>query len=69
MNVCEFVLICFFCLESTPRQTPWGQASYIYGRYKRFQSVEVDESFFPVIYASPGQGQERTIWLDDYIHS
>jgi hypothetical protein len=55
--------------ESTPRQTPWGQASYIYGRYKRFQSVEVDESFFPVIYASPGQGQERTIWLDDYIHS
>lgn len=55
--------------ESVAQQTPWGQTSYIYGRYKRFQSVELDESFFPVIYASPGAGQERTMWLDDYIRS
>lgn len=41
---------------------PFGGASYIYGRYKRYNSVEVDETFFPIIY-----GDERTEWLDDYI--
>jgi hypothetical protein len=45
--------------------TPWGQTSYIYGRYKRFQSAEVDESFFPIVYGTSGQG--RTSWLDEYI--
>jgi len=56
-----------FLSTNEPEKTPWGNVSYIYGRYKRYQSVEVDESFFPIVYASPGQGQERSIWLDDYI--
>jgi hypothetical protein len=55
--------------KGTPPKTPWGQVSYIYGRYRRYQSVEVDESFFPIVYASPGQGQQRTVWLDEYIQS
>ena len=33
--------------------------TYIYGRYKRFNSVELDESFFPIIY-----GEKRSEWLD-----
>jgi len=41
---------------------PFGGATYIYGRYKRYNSVELDETFFPIIY-----GHERTEWLDDYI--
>lgn len=51
--------------DAVQATTPWGRTSYIYGRYKCFQSVEVDESFFPIVYAS--SGQERTSWLDDYI--
>jgi len=41
---------------------PFGGATYIYGRYKRYNSVELDETFFPIIY-----GKKRTEWLDDYI--
>jgi Phytanoyl-CoA dioxygenase (PhyH) len=51
--------------DAVQTTTPWGRTSYIYGRYKCFQSVEVNESFFPIVYAS--SGQERTSWLDDYI--
>ena len=51
--------------DAVQATTPWGRTSYIYGRYKCFQSVEVNESFFPIVYAS--SGQERTSWLDDYI--
>eukprot|EP00978_Attheya_sp_CCMP212_P009293 scaffold21966_cov38-Attheya_sp.AAC.2 len=51
-------------------QPPWGSSSYIYGRYKHFGSNELDESFFPIIYADDcaETGQKRTTWLDDYIH-
>jgi Phytanoyl-CoA dioxygenase (PhyH) len=52
-------------VDDAVQATPWGRTSYIYGRYKRFQSVEVDESFFPIVYAS--SGQVRTSWLDEYI--
>ncbi len=41
---------------------PFGGATYIYGRYKRYNSVELDETFFPIIY-----GNKRTEWLDDYV--
>ncbi|KAL7533236.1 hypothetical protein ACHAWF_004410 [Thalassiosira exigua] len=41
---------------------PFGRASYIYGRYKRYDCVELDESFFPVVY-----GANRTAWIDDFI--
>ncbi|CAJ1933041.1 unnamed protein product [Cylindrotheca closterium] len=46
---------------------PFGNASYIYGRYKRFNSVEVDETYFPIIYSKNGCDQKRTEWLDDYV--
>ena len=36
--------------------------TYIYGRYKRYNSIELDETFFPIIY-----GERRTEWLDDFI--
>ena len=50
---------------------PFGKTSYIYGRYKRYQSTEVDETFFPIIYSTLGAegGQKRTEWIDDYIAS
>lgn len=41
---------------------PFGHATYIYGRYKRYHSVEVDESYFPIIY-----GERRTAWIDDFV--
>ena len=48
-------------------KTPWGKTSYIYGKYRQFGSVELDESFFPVIYAETGSGRTRTLWLDSYL--
>ena len=36
----------------------------IYGRYKRYNSVELDESFFPIIFSLEGN---RTVWIDDFI--
>ena len=42
-------------IESSP--------SYIYGRYKRIGSVDVDESFFPITYSKNGY---RTNFLEDY---
>jgi len=45
---------------------PFGKTSYIYGRYKRYQSLEVDETFFPIIYGSQG-GLKRTEWLDQFL--
>lgn len=46
------------------RNGPFGRATYIYGRYKRYNSVELDESFFPIIFSSEGN---RTVWIDDFI--
>ena len=41
---------------------PFGNASYIYGRYKRYNRVDLDESFFPIIY-----GPARTEWIDEFL--
>ncbi|KAL3942600.1 MAG: hypothetical protein SGBAC_003232 [Bacillariaceae sp.] len=45
---------------------PFGSSSYIYGRYKRYQCVEVDETYFPIIYSKQDCDQKRTEWLNDY---
>jgi len=37
-------------------------SSPIYGRYKRFGTNQMDESFFPILYRDDGY---RTPWLDD----
>ena len=48
---------------------PFGNTSYIYGRYRKYNSVEVDESFYPIIYGrGGGRGLLRTEWVDEYIH-
>lgn len=48
---------------------PFGKTSYIYGRYKKYKSSEVDETFFPITYANPETSDMgRTEWIDDYIH-
>jgi len=54
-------------MDDSDALPPFGKSSYIYGRYKRYQSVEVDESFFPIIYSRRGGGQKRTEWLKDYV--
>lgn len=41
---------------------PFENASYIYGRYKRYNRVDLDESFFPIIY-----GPARTEWIDEFL--
>lgn len=51
------------------RNPPFGKTSYIYGRYKRYNSTEVDETFFPIIYTAPDAGHRRTEWIDEYIKS
>ncbi len=37
---------------------------YIYGRYKRVGSVEMDESFFPILWTADNR---RSGFLDEYI--
>lgn len=49
---------------SANESSPFGHASYIYGRYKRYGSVELDDSFFPIIY-----GEKRTAWIDDFLQA
>ena len=46
---------------------PWTDASYIYGRYRRSGTNQLDEDFFPILYGAPGSGLSRTPWLDTYI--
>ena len=58
MNHCSFIRL---------KAAPWGSTSYIYGKYKRYNSVDVDESFFPIIYATEGSGKSRTQWIDKYV--
>lgn len=36
--------------------------TYIYGRYKRHNSAELDETFFPIIYS-----ENRSKWLDGFL--
>jgi ectoine hydroxylase-related dioxygenase (phytanoyl-CoA dioxygenase family) len=48
---------------------PFGNTSYIYGRYRRWNSVDVDESFFPIIHGRGGGScLSRTEWVDDYLY-
>lgn len=51
------------CISSAAKFHP-RKISYIYSRYKRRDSVEMDESHFPVLWREDGY---RTPWLDDYI--
>jgi ectoine hydroxylase-related dioxygenase (phytanoyl-CoA dioxygenase family) len=51
------------CISSAARFHP-SDISYIYSRYKKAGSVEMDESYFPVLWRDDGY---RTAWLDDYI--
>ena len=37
---------------------------YVYGRYKRAGSTEMDESFFPVLWTEDGC---RSAWLEGYL--
>lgn len=53
------------CISSAATFHP-TRVSYIYSRYKRVGSVEMDESYFPVLWRSDGY---RTPWLDDYIRN
>ena len=57
-----------FANDGNRRNPPFGKTSYIYGRYKRYQSTEVDETFFPVIYTVPDASHRRTEWIDEYIN-
>ncbi|WP_121967699.1 hypothetical protein [Leptolyngbya sp. BC1307] len=47
----------------TARFHPTNQAGYIYGRYKRLGSTEMDESFFPILWQKAGG---RSPHLADY---
>jgi hypothetical protein len=43
-----------------------GAPGYIYGKYKRYGSTDLDETFFPVTFTSPENAQTRTGWLAKY---
>ncbi|RPH65858.1 MAG: phytanoyl-CoA dioxygenase family protein, partial [Hyphomicrobiales bacterium] len=51
------------CISSAARFHP-TKISYIYSRYKRADSLDMDESYFPVLWREDGY---RTSWLDSYI--
>jgi ectoine hydroxylase-related dioxygenase (phytanoyl-CoA dioxygenase family) len=51
------------CISSTAQFHP-HQVSYIYSRYKKVGSTDMDESYFPVLWTSDGY---RTAWLDAYV--
>jgi ectoine hydroxylase-related dioxygenase (phytanoyl-CoA dioxygenase family) len=51
------------CISSAAKFHP-NKVSYIYSRYKKRDSVEMDESYFPVLWREDGY---RSPWLDDYI--
>jgi ectoine hydroxylase-related dioxygenase (phytanoyl-CoA dioxygenase family) len=51
------------CISSAAKFHP-ENISYIYSRYKKAGSVEMDESYFPILWQSGGA---RTPWLDGYI--
>ena len=41
--------------------------TYIYGRYKRHSSIDLDEQFFPIIYGN--RKLTRSSWLNDFLNS
>ena len=51
------------CMSSGARFHPTS-VGYVYGRYKRAGSTEMDESFFPVLWTEDGY---RSAWLDGYL--
>ena len=51
------------CMSSEARYHPTNVGN-IYGRYKRAESVEMDESFFPVLWTENGY---RSAFLDGYL--
>ena len=53
--------------ETKSAMPPWTGSSYIYGRYRRSGTLEVDEDFFPILYGSPESGLSRSPWVDTYI--
>lgn len=50
-----------------PPPPPWTNTTYIYGRYRRSGTTQLDEDFFPILYASPESGVSRTPWLATYV--
>jgi len=64
---CRFDSLYLLSLTDSTSCTPWGNTSYIYGRYKRYKSTQVDESFFPITFAVDGCGQARTPWIDHFL--
>ncbi len=51
------------CMSSDSQFHP-GNVSSVYGRYKRFGSVDMDESFFPILWRSDGY---RSAFIDKYL--
>ena len=50
------------CISAAAKFHP-TKISYIYSRYKKVGSVEMDESYFPVLWREDGY---RTAWIDSY---
>jgi ectoine hydroxylase-related dioxygenase (phytanoyl-CoA dioxygenase family) len=53
------------CASSAARFHPHNVGP-IYGRYRRVDTLEMDESFFPVLWRSDGY---RSAWLEDYLRA
>ena len=53
--------------EDNNNLPPWSDTSYIYGRYRRSGTTQLEEDFFPILYASPESSLARTSWLDTYL--
>ena len=53
------------CMSSGARFHPTN-VGYVYGRYKRAGSTEMDESFFPVLWTEDG---DRSAFLEEYLAS
>ena len=51
------------CISAAAQFHP-RNISYIYSRYKKVGSTEMDESYFPITWREDGY---RTPWIDDYI--
>jgi hypothetical protein len=51
------------CVSSEARYHP-TEISYIYSRYKRVGSLDMDESYFPILWREDGY---RSPFLDAYI--
>lgn len=46
------------------KNTPWGDANYIYGRYRSFGSDEIDGSFLPCTW---GEDDQQEQWIERYL--